>query len=116
MFAQLLITLALVWIIAEVLCRWILGRPVAAAARELFGLADERSSATAKPRAIEPNASLRRLLADRQRELAETGDRLELAAETADVSERLALREAELAVTEGRLAEIEHQRSGKVRD
>ncbi len=121
MFVQLLITLAIVWIIAEVLCRWILGSSVADAARDLLGLAAEASpdaagQAVVARAATEPNATLRQLLSDRQRELSETGDRLELAAETADVSEQLALREGELAVTEGRLAEIEKRRVGNARE
>ena len=105
MFAQLLITLVTVWIIAEVLCRLLLGHSATAAARELF-LADPQPAVT-PPAPVEPNATLKRLLAERRRELAETGSRLELTREAADVAERLALREAELAVTEGRLAEIE---------
>ncbi len=130
MFAQLLITLATVWIIAEVLCRWILGLSVAAAARDLFGLAAEEPADLvtvngasvpgdvpgATVPAVEPNATLRQLLGDRQRQLDETGDRLELTAQTADVSEQLALREAELAVTEGRLAELEKRRTAGARE
>ncbi len=114
MFAQLLITLATVWIIAEVLCRSILGQSVVAAARELFApIAEEPPVLTPAP-AIEPNATLRQLLADRRHKLAATGTRLELTMEAAEISEQLALREAELAVTEGRLAEI--QKRGRVRD
>ncbi len=110
MFAQLLITLATVWILAEVLCRLILGHSVGAAARELFAqAADQPPAVTTATPVIEPNATLRQLLADRRSKLAATGTRLELTMEAAEVAEQLALREAELAVTEGRLAEIEHR-------
>ncbi len=124
MFAQLVITLVIVWIIAEVLCRLILGPSVATAARELLGITEETRPASSAPNsenasgappAAEPNATLRRLLADRRRKLAEASARLELTAEAAEVAEQLALREAELAVTEGRLAEVEHRRSGGAR-
>ena len=111
MFAQLLITLVVVWLIAELLCRVILGQSLAVAARDLVALDD---APEAEPQAvapvIEPHATLRRLLGDRQRELAETKSRLELAMEAAEVAEQLALREAELAVAEGRLAEVEQRR------
>ncbi len=122
MFAQLVITLVTVWIIAEVLCRLILGLSVATAARELLGptveepraVTEAAGPAPAVPAAVpavEPNATLRQLLSDRRRKLAETRARLELTMEAAEVAEQLARREAELAVTEGRLAEIEHRRS-----
>ncbi len=116
MFAQLVITLAIVWFLAEVLCRLILETSVAAAARELFGWNDDRE---AEPRAaaprpvIEPNASLRRVLGERRRKLAETKSRLELAMEAAEVAEQLALRQAELDAAEGRLAEAEQRRVGE---
>ena len=113
MFAQLLITLTLVWILAEVLCRWILGMSVTAAARELLGLSDAdevEPQATATLPVVEPNASLRRLVGERRRELAETGSRLELAVEAAEVAEQLARREAELTAAEGRLAAVEGRR------
>ncbi len=118
MFAQLLITLAAVWVIAEVLCRLILGLSVTTAARELFAAAVEHPQAATPASGvtvpvIEPNATLRRLLSDRRRKLADAGDRLELTAQAADVAEQLALREAELAVTEGRLAEAEQRRSNR---
>jgi hypothetical protein len=118
MFAQLVITLVTVWIIAEVLCRWILKSSVAAAVRDLFApvIETERPSAPTTPRLIEPHATLKQLLADRRRKLADTGTRLELTAEAAEVSAQLARREAELVVTEERLAEIEHRRSGNARD
>ncbi len=107
MFAQLLITAVTVWVIAEVLCRLILGHSVAAAAREL--LTPIAEGPAAEVRAPAPNAALRRLLSERRQKLSETGARLELTMEAAEVSEQLALREAELAMTEGRLAEI-HKR------
>ena len=62
---------------------------------------------------VEPNAALRRLLADRRRKLDATGARLELTVEAAEVAEQLARREAELAVTEGRLTEIEKRGSAR---
>lgn len=111
MFAQLLITLATVWVVAEVLCRLILGQSVVAAARELFATDAEPTPTVTTTPVIEPNATLKRLLADRRSKLAATGDRLELTMETAEVSEQLALRKAELAVSEGRLAEIEKRGS-----
>ncbi len=114
MFAQLLITLVTVWIIAELLCRSILRLSVAAAARELLELNVEEPPAVTP--VVEPDATLRQLLNDRRRELTETGDRLELTAQTADVSEQLALHEAELSVTEGRLAEIEKRRTANARE
>ena len=123
MFIQLVITLVTVWIIAELLCRLILGPSVVGALRELFGLADTPTPEGARPveapgaprQAIEPNATLRQLLADRQRQLVETGSRLELTAQAADVSEQLTLRQAELAVTEERLAQIEARKAGGAR-
>lgn len=120
MFAQLVITLVTVWILAEVLCRWLLKSSVATAARDLFVPVIETehaSGATTTPApVIEPHATLRRLLADRRHELADAGTRLELTAEAAEVSERLARRESELVVTEQRLAEIERRRTGNARD
>ncbi len=111
MFAQLVITLVTVWIIAEVLCRLLLGHSATAAVRELFVADHPQPAVTTLTPAVEPNATLRRLLADRRRKLAETGSRLELTQEAADVAEQLALRQAELAVSEGRLAEIEKRGS-----
>ena len=76
------VTLTTVWIIAEVLCRLILGLSVSAAARELFGVVQAPQStkpdaghASGAPAAgapvVEPNAALRRMLADRRRKLAD---------------------------------------------
>ena len=113
MFAQLVITLLIVWLIAEALCRIVFRSSLAAAARELFSLedppeADSRAAAT--PPVVEPHATLSQLLKDRRRSLVETEERLALARETADVSERLAVREADLELTEQRLAEVEQRR------
>ena len=118
MFAQLVITLVAVWILAEVLCRWILKSSVAAAVRDLFApvIEPERAPSEATRPLIEPHATLKQLLADRRHKLADAGTRLELTAEAADVAEQLARREAELEVTEKRLAEIEHRRAGNVRE
>ena len=68
MFAQLLITAVTVWVIAEVLCRLILGRSVVAAARELFTPIAVEPAAEVK--APETNAALRRLLTERRQKLA----------------------------------------------
>ena len=123
MFVQLLITLAIVWFIAEALCRLVLGLSVTAATRELFGVhvdgpraAPGDAGGAVEAVALKPNAALRRLLSERRRKLAETGDRLELTAEAAEIAEQLARRDAELAVTECRLAETERRRSEDARD
>ena len=114
MFAQLVITLVIVWALAEVLCRLILETSVAAAARELFTDPDvPEAEPRAAAAAVEPNASLRRLLGERRRKLAETKSRLELAVEAAEVAEQLARQEAELDDAEGRLAEAERRRAGR---
>jgi len=101
MFAQLIVTVLLTWLTAEVLCRALLGRSLRGAARRALGLTDRDADTN----------RLGRLLRRRQRELESARQRLELTSEATDVSSELAAVEEELSDLEQRLAKIEESRA-----
>ena len=108
MFAQLLITLTLTWIVAEVLCRLFLQGSVVALARELFVPASVvTEEMTAAPDRVSRRTTLRRQLGERRRELKDLEIRLAESRRTAEVEDQLAATEAEMARLEDELAELE---------
>ena len=103
MFAQLLVTLTLAWLAAEILCRALIGRTLREALRGVLGTGE---------RDIEAR-HLDRLLRHRRRELSRARARLELASEATDVSTDLATVETELAELQDRLTELERSRAAR---
>jgi hypothetical protein len=103
MFAQLLITIAVTWIVAELLCRWLLG---VSAHRYLMNILSGDQPADAESE----HADLENLLRTRLAELQSARERLRLARSTADVTDNLTQVENELGEVERRLTELEKSR------
>ena len=108
MFAQLLITLALVLTLTEVLSRLVLGRSAISILRRPAGSAAVRAAEPETADAVTRVAEQR--LDVRLRDLQEARRRVVVASETTDVTEELEERERELRDIEARLAEIEDKR------
>lgn len=101
MFAQLLITAALVLALAEGLSRWLFGKPLLAMFREIF----------VDPPAPElsPEESLEALVKERREALASSRQRVRLAHRAAAVTDDLSASADEVAKAEARLEEAERR-------
>ena len=103
MFAQLLITVALVFVLAEGLSRWLLGKSFGAALQEIFTDPPEETSPPT------PEESLRDLVEERRQALASARLRARLAHRAAAVTDDLSASAAEVAEAEAKLAEAERR-------
>lgn len=101
MFAQMLITAALVFGLAEGLSRWLFEKSLVAMVREIL----------ADPPAPEPTAeeSLEALVKARRQALASARQKVRLAHRAAAVTDDLSASTAEVAEAEARLAEAERR-------
>jgi len=103
MFAQALITLLITWVVAELLCRIILGSSSVAAAKAVL-------STGLSPQDREEERRLRRLLDERRQKPELAKNRLEQAALERDISEELAEVEEELCEVQSQLRTNEQLR------
>jgi len=101
MFAQLLITAALVFALAEGMSRWLFGKSLAATFREIF------SDQPAPEPSIEE--SLEALVQERRQALASARQRVRLAHRAAAVTDDLAASADDVAKAEALLAEAERR-------
>jgi len=108
MFAQLLITIVIAWLLTELLSRAVLKVPAYEALRDLLGMDDLGDPAEVGDDV--DHADLRRLLMQRRHDLEEARVRLNLASRASDVTDQLEVVEAELERVELRLAEAEGNR------
>jgi hypothetical protein len=106
-FAQLVITIVLAWLVAEMLCRLSFGRSATSAVRLFFDpYADERTRRAAET----SHPDLRNLLRERREQLDSARTRRDLAERAAGVSEELTSVEQELSALEERLDDLERER------
>ena len=109
MFAQLLITLTLTGLVAEVLCRILLGGSVVTVAGEILGPSLEDAPAAGPAETATPSRreELRKHLGERRRDLKDLQSRLADRRRTAEVRADLASTEAEIARLTEELAEMD---------
>lgn len=105
MFAQLLITVALVVTIAELLCRLVMARSASSVVRELLSPLPRKAKteASTAPPLSGDHAALRRRLRGRYGELAAARARLERSRRRDELADELARVDNELAQVESEL-------------
>lgn len=108
MFFQLMLTMLLVWGVAEALCRVLLRLSPTGFVIGLLRF--EEPTEPKRPRLDPATSELEHVLEERQQELERARARLDLAQRTAELTSELADREGELRAAEARLAQIEELR------